>query len=285
MKTLVIGVKSFLGRKFYFAYKKLYPDTIGTYHKINNEFIFFNLLNPLINKICLKDYSYALISAGITKISSCENQKEAYKINVEGLLSLLHELNRNNIIPIVFSSDYVFDGEKGEYTEEDLLSPINEYGRHKSILEKEIAKICGDDFLLFRLGKVFSLDRDGSLLDEIANKLANKETVFAAYDTVMTPIFIDDVVKAVIMMQKNNERGIYNLCGLEKWSRYDLALKICEEMGLNSELVKKISLEDLNESFRRPKRTDMRCDKLHKRISIGYNPLSMCIKKVVSNYE
>jgi len=61
-------------------------------------------------------------TAGITKLDPCEaNKEEAYKINVEGTKNIIQGCKLNNSKLIYFSTDFVFDGEKENYREEDEI--------------------------------------------------------------------------------------------------------------------------------------------------------------------
>src|SRR3990167_3100968 len=146
MKTLVIGAQGFLGRHFLQAYRATDPTIIGTSRKE------LDLASPNLDALDLTGYTHALIAAAVTSIARCEKEKEAtYQCNVTGTLELIRQLHQKNIVPIAFSSDYVFDGIAGDYTEDSPIHPLNEYGRQKAQLEKGIREICGGNYLLIRL--------------------------------------------------------------------------------------------------------------------------------------
>ncbi len=262
-KTLVIGATGFLGRHFLEAYRKVHSDTIGT------DRTTLDLRNPNIESLDLAGYGYALIGVGISKIADCElNKEKSYLSNVTGTLKLIQELRKHNIIPILFSTDYVYNGIVGNYDEESPFHPLNEYGRQKAVLQKQLLEICGNDFLLIRPSKVFgSTQGDQTLLDEMATKLTRGECVRAAYDQIFCPIFIRDLVRGVIALQERDLRGTFHICG-EICSRLELAESVAKKLGASPKLVKAISLDDLNEPFKRPKNTSLNCKKFQQTTSI-----------------
>ncbi len=97
-------------------------------------------------------------AAGYNAVDKCESDEIEFelakKINGYGP-GILAKICKEKDIPIVhFVSDYVFDGEKGEYTESDKPSPISNYGRSKLLGEEEIKKNT-DKYFLIRTSKLF----------------------------------------------------------------------------------------------------------------------------------
>ena len=91
-------------------------------------------------------------------VDKCETDEIEFelakKINGYGP-GILAKIAKTQDIPIVhYSTDYVFDGEKGEYAEGDKPMPISNYGRSKLLGEEEIQKNT-DQFYLIRTSKLF----------------------------------------------------------------------------------------------------------------------------------
>src|SRR5579871_3889333 len=78
-------------------------------------------------------------AAAMTQVDICEQEKEkCYDINVNGTKIITTLAEKNKIFLIFISTDFVFDGEKGNYKEEDELKPVNFYGSTKMDAEKII---------------------------------------------------------------------------------------------------------------------------------------------------
>src|SRR5579872_5745377 len=201
-KTLVIGSEGFIGKSFLKAYRQFYPDAIGTDYKSQDISMRLDLYSPSLDSLNLKknEYEYALIAAANTNLILCEQEKNcSFRRNVEGVLLLARELVRREIRPILFSTSYVFDGEVGGYDEASRMNPINEYGRQKAIIDREIPLLCGDEYLIVRTSKVFDLIKGGdTLIDEMCSRLLQNNPVYAAYDQVFSPILLSDLVQAVL---------------------------------------------------------------------------------------
>lgn len=288
-KTLVIGASGFLGRHFFNAYRRRDSDVLGLSHRAVESAYYLDLASPHLDhlQVTWKEYRYAIICAAIPNILRCHTDPEyTFRCNVTGTLSIARQLIERGITPILFSSDYVFDGKKGNYDEEASPSPLNEYGRQKAELERRLFETCRDQYLLVRLSKVFALEYGGAtLLDEMATKLKQGMRIRAAHDQIFRPMLIQDLVSGVISLQAQECRGVYNFAGPEIWSRLDLARALARALLIEEGLIEPISLDDLNEPFIRPKSTDLCCDKLSSAISLKLTPPSVCIEEVAKIYK
>lgn len=291
-KTVVVGSSGFLGKAFLLAHRRIHPDCIGTAKIASTDNISqLDLLYPDIVPLRLAQTGHkeALILAGVTKIEKCESEKElTRKINVEGTLELIRQLVSEGIKPIFFSSDHVFDGNRGNYADNAPVSPITEYGRQKAEIEAKIGEISKGNFLVLRLGKVFSLVKgDGALLDEMAGTLVESDKLLrVAYDQFLCPILVTDLIKAVASLQAQQITGIVNVCSPEIWSRYDLALEIAKALRVDPARICRISLDELGFGVKRPKNTSMQIKRLLREVNFSnFTPISKCIEQVAENWR
>ena len=289
-KTAIIGATGFIGKAFFVEYRKIHRDCIGTSRDANREDLsFLDLFSPAVAPLKLAESGHreALILAGITKIATCEKEKElTRKINVEGTLDLVGQLFSEGIKPIFFSSDAVFDGVTGLYDEGSLPNPLNEYGRQKGEVESRMKEICTNgNYLIVRLSKAFSFDRgDGTFFDEMAATLKSGGIVRAAYDQIFSPISVLDLVKVVTILQIKGVTGMININPPEIWSRHDLALALANCMGVSSHQVEKISSDDLQETFKRPKNTSMKADKIIRATGYQFTPTIQYIERIAQSW-
>lgn len=291
-KTAIIGATGFIGKIFFAAYRRIHHDCIGTGKSadVKEDISFLDLLSPTIVPLKLKESGHreALILAGITRVETCEKEKEwTRKINVEGTLDLIQQLCAQGIKPIFFSSAAVFDGAKGFYDEEDVPNPINEYARQKIDIETGIKRICKTgNYLIVRLSKTFSVDKgDGTIFDEMASILKSGGIVRAAADQIFSPIYVLDLFEIVKILQIKGVTGVINISSQESWSRYDSALALAKHMGVNSNRVAKIFLDDLQEKFKRPKNTSLKADKIIRETGYKFTPTIQYIEQITENWR
>ena len=278
----IIGIDGLIGNVLWHYYRSKNPLTYGTSRKGTDGLPSLDLENLDLKKlqIDLKPFTHAIIAAGIPNIKACEMSPHSTRIcNVDSPLQLARQFALLDIQPVLFSTDYVFDGLEGSYDEKSLLSPLNEYGRQKAELEKNLPAACSGNYLLLRLSKVFVKNLQGKgLLGEIADKLRENQKILAAKNLVFSPILLDDVVRGIEALLDLKETGLFNIGGSEIWDRYALSLAIAKAIGANPENVTPILIEDLNECFQRPKKTNLISEKFTKSTKIKLTTLSSCTK-------
>jgi dTDP-4-dehydrorhamnose reductase len=278
-KTIIIGANGYLGKAFHQAYLLEHPDTIGTDRSV------INLSCPELPPIP-RDYSYAIIAAGMTNVARCEQYPDlSYQTNVRGTLDLVSMLLEKNITPILFSSDYVFDGKKGGYDETEPQNTLNVYGAHKAELETALEERFPNQYLLIRLSKVYGLTLgDGTLIDQIVSSLVHHKPVRAVFDQTFSPVFLGDVVQAVKSLQTLEARGIYHVSGNEPWNRFEMVRILCKILGRSESLLVPIRYEDLGETFLRPKNIGMRNQKMVSQTKIEMKKLSQAMQEMAELY-
>jgi len=289
IKTAIIGASGFIGSHLINKYKSKYPDCIGTtFSSDKKNLLKFDLKNPDIKSLDLErtGHKAVIITSFKANIPYCENEpNKAYKVNVEGMLQLIKNLSQTSLKIIFLSSEYVFDGNEGKYSDNHPKDPGTAYGKHKKIIEDEIKNLT-DNFLVLRLSKMYGLTRgDKTILDEAANLLNQKKEILAASDQYFNPTFIDDLVKAIIDIQEKNLRGYINVCAPETWSRFEMWTQLAQIMNKNKNLIKKIKLYDIPIMKGRPLNTSMVCNRLNQETQSKFISLKDAIKKVANNYK
>jgi dTDP-4-dehydrorhamnose reductase len=169
-------------------------------------------------------------TAAMTDVDKCETEREkAYKINAE---AVRHMVRASRVIDAYFihiSTDYIFDGIKGNYKEEDLPNPINYYGLTK--LLGETFALSYDDSLVIRTSGVF---RHKGFPVYVYKTLKEGKTIFA-YKGYYSPISARKLASAIEELLTLRKTGLLNVAS-ERISRYELALKIKEKFNLSGEV-------------------------------------------------
>ncbi len=267
IKSLIIGKDSYLASNYINKYNEIFSKIVTFSYQNENPKIKYDLFKPdfrILDGVINSSYKYAIIFAGISNVAFCEDHKEyTNKCNVEGVINTSKYFISNAIVPIIFSSDYVFDGQEGNYSEKSSLSPSNEYGRQKARLESYMLDNFEEHCIVIRLSKVFdSKLHKKNFLGDIIGNLVNKKSVKLVFDQIFSPIYVDDVINIIFSLQKMNFRGLINVCGNESIDRYTLGQKVSEKYNIDGKLIKKISIDDLKENFKRPKNISMNNKKL-----------------------
>lgn len=289
VKTAVIGASGYIGRHLWKTYRRAHPDSLGTsFSATNAELVYFDIRRPDIQPLRLEQSAYraVLIASAIPNIAFCEQQRDAaYEVNVRGTLELIRQLGRTQIQVIFLSSDYVFEGNTGRYTDEAEMRPTTEYGRQKALVEKELPSLARNPLIL-RLSKIYGVEKgDRTFLDEIACCLAKGAEVRASTDQVFCPTYIDDLVRAIVAIQDRGLCGVLNVCNAECWSRYDLAVNVAKALSIAPQMVQPVLLHELPGMSGRPLNTSMTCDRLTREVGFLFTPLSDAFRAVAANWK
>lgn len=206
-----------------------------------------------------------VINAGAyTDVDGCEKNKEkAWKVNVEGVKNLSRLCRENEAKLVQLSTDYIFDGKAGPYSEENTPNPEGYYGITKLESEKVIldSKI---DFLIVRTNVLYgkSLGETHNFVYWLIQKLKNREEVKIVTDQYSNPTLADNLAEAIKEATGKNISGVLNIAGGEMvLSRYEFALKIAEKFNLDQSLIKKILTSELNLPAPRPLKGGLKIDK------------------------
>ncbi len=288
-RTAIIGGHGQLGRVLTDAYRKFYPDTIATDWKGRDGLTSLDLAQPDARTLRLKEagYAWAVIAASVRYYEICERQPEfTRQRNVTGTLRLTEQLLEQGTKVVFLSTDAVFDGESGGYSEEDPVHPINEYGRQKAEVERELLKMAGRQCLIIRISRVIGVKKgDGTLLDEIADSLTKGRPVMAARDQRFSSLFMDDLPPVLMALQAKNADGIIHVVGPEALSRLEIALTLAKGLEADPKLIRDISLDDIKDGVPRQKNLALKCDRLNSLLNYPITSITTCIGRVVANYR
>ena len=244
----------------------------------------FDLQNPKIEASILQreGVSHAFLLAGWTNVKRCEEKSEdAWKCNVEGSLEWARQIDAIGITPVLFSSDYVFNGKSGNYRENSVTDPLNAYGKQKKALEDALMTLYKDQCLIIRLSKVFEITgNEVTWVDKLIAQLRKAEEVTATTDQLFSPICIDDLIHGISHLCHLKYTGLFHLCGPEILSYFIIATKIAKQLSLSSSLIRAISLEEWNDKILRPKTITMNGEKFLSKTSLQLEPVTSYIERV-----
>lgn len=285
MKILITGANGFLG--YYLVEQLLEKNCSVTAtgrgecrlpftHDINFQYLPMDFSDPFaIHDVFENIKPDVVIHAGaMSKPDECEmDQMKAYLVNVEGTVQLLINSEELKSFFIFLSTDFVFDGEKGMYKEDDAPRPVNYYGRTKLEAE-EAVKEYGHDWAIVRTVLVYGKNHSGhnNVLKIVKEKLEKGEEYNVVDDQVRTPTYVEDLAKGIVSIVEKRAKGIFHLSGKDILTPYQMAIKAAEYLKLDSSNLKKVTSSSFSQPARRPLKTGFLIDKARK--ELGYDPLS-----------
>ncbi|MBI4217633.1 MAG: dTDP-4-dehydrorhamnose reductase [Elusimicrobia bacterium] len=205
-------------------------------------------------------------AAAFTDVDGCEREeKEAWNVNVAGSENVALAAKATGSRLLYLSTDYVFDGERGPYSETERPHPIGIYGKTKWEGEKKVQEIC-PNALVVRTCVPYEWNEKASpnFLMWLVYQLDSKKKVRIVQDQWSTPTYVPYLAESLIHLSSLDCSGVIHLSGKDWLSRYDFALKICRRFHLDERLVEPILTQELKQLAPRPLKGGLLCDKAEK---------------------
>lgn len=202
------------------------------------------------------DPEIVIHSAALADPDSCQKDPAlARQVNVEATDRIARLCLDRNARMIFFSTDQVFDGKKGGYSETDPPNPIHVYGQTKAEAEGKVTQRLGQNATVLRITLVYGNSPSGrrSSSEQVLNLLAKGEKPRLFHDEIRTPILAEDVAKAVSeLVAHEAPPPLLNLGGPDAVSRYELGLAVARAYGLDSGRLEAIPLKAIDPVAPRP---------------------------------
>ena len=109
--------------------------------------------------------------------------------------------------------------------------------------------------------------------------------MIALFDNLKTHLPFSLLDNESLKLIENNHKGLFNLGGRDKISRFQLAEKIATTLNVSKGNIHPIQLNDLNPLISRPKNTSLISEKVFS--LLDYTPISIehAIKTISNNYQ
>jgi dTDP-4-dehydrorhamnose reductase len=178
-------------------------------------------------------------AAAIPDIDFCEkNSALARAVNVGMTANVAEWCARRGCRLIYLSSDNVFDGEKGNYVEEDRPDPINEYARTKAAGETIVAGLAESVIARVALVMGFGLLGGGnSFLEKTVPMFSVGKAIYVPPEEIRTPIDVITLGRALLELAEGDIRGTLHLAGTEVLDRVTLTRRLAERLGYSPDNV------------------------------------------------
>ena len=262
---MVIGGGSLLGETIIKSFQESPNTKVNfTYFRKRIEGgIFLDITDPFqcSEIISGENPDCVILVSAETNVDYCElNQAESFNTNVEGTRNIVQSCENRKLV--YFSTDSVFDGRKGSYSEDDHPNPINNYSRTKLFGEYSVATL--NNYLILRVCMLYATDPNyPKFANWVIRSLSANQTVSIATDLCYTPTYVDDIAFATSQLISRDLCGIYHVAGSSSHSSYEMAHIIARIFGFNEDLIEPVKSDYLDRLATRPKNSTLTIQKLN----------------------
>ena len=259
-KILVIGGSGLLGGKLL----KLLPDDskkFGTYNTRPVKIDTKNCRSYHLDITNKKDTEHLIVkispdiivhTAALTNVDYCEtNKSAAWDVNVEGTRNIAESSRETNSKLVYVSTDYVFDGKRGMYKEDDQTNPVDHYGKTKLEGEKVVQELC-ENYIIARTSVLYGWHSKPNFVTWVIKELKQEHKINIVQDQFTSPTLADNLAELILKLIEKKESGIFHTAGSERICRFEFTKRIAEVFNLNKNLINPISSDKLNWIAKRP---------------------------------
>ena len=213
-------------------------------------------------------------AAAITQVDECQlNQENCEEVNVRGTATVL--LNAEEFCRhfIFISTDFVFDGEQGNYSEDNHLNPVSWYGFTK-VQAESIVESSDMNWSIVRTCLVYGNTPEGgrnNIVNWVKDSLEQHKSINVVNDQVRTPTFAGDLAKGIEAIIQKKLTGIFHISGEEVLTPYEMAMKTADYLKLDAKLINEVDASVFSQPAKRPLKTGFDISKA--KAELGFEPV------------
>ena len=254
-KVVQLALKK--GHKVHSVYKK-HPINLGNPIKLDltNQSEVFEVISRLRPETVIHTAAY-------TDVDGCEiNRDLAWKVNAEATKHLAIASTGINSHLTYVSTDYIFDGEKGLYSEEAHPNPISYYGYTK-LKGEEFVKEHAEEWCIARASVIYGWDRahKPNFATWLINNLNQGKEVKILIDQYVSPTLNTNLAEMLLEIAEKKITGPLHTAGATKVSRHEFALRLAKVFNLNTKLIKPAEMNEIPWKAKRPKDSSLNISK------------------------
>ena len=282
-KILITGSNGLLGQKIVYNLKQrkdvdLYATALDENRLIDKTGYTYLSLDitdlQSVNRVIDDVKPHVIINtAAMTNVDACELEKsQCWKINVEAVQHLVNASLKHDTHFIHLSTDFVFDGESGPYSETDEPNPLHYYAESKLASEKIVSE-TSSNYAILRTIIIYGITDNMSRSNLVLwskGEIEKGKTIRVVNDQYRSPTLAEDLAEGCISVADKNAQGIYHLSGPETNSILELVYKVADYYNLDKSKIIPVTSESLNQPAKRPLKTGFVIEKAKK--ELDFNP-------------
>lgn len=213
-------------------------------------------------------------TAAMTNVDACELDPAACHLqNVTAVQHLASASKNVGAHLIHLSTDFIFDGRKGPYREEDEAHPLSIYGQSKLDSERVVMNAGLQKWAIARTIIVYGVAKGLSRSNVVLwakSALEKGQPIKVVDDQWRMPTLAEDLADGCIRIAEKGATGIFNISGPDGMSILELVQRVARFFGLDPSVITPVTSASLAQPAMRPPRTGFILDKARR--ELGYAP-------------
>jgi dTDP-4-dehydrorhamnose reductase len=257
--VLVVGGSGLVGSNLMRLLEEQGAETVGTYHSRRNGKALrrLDLADDAAVASLIEELrpTVVFLAGGFASVDRAEeNPAAAHAVNEGGTRSVARAAETAGARLVFYSTDYIFDGASGPYSEDQPSSPISVYGQTKVGAETAISETL-NDHLIIRTTAVFGWSPTSpNFAMHVWNRLSEGEELRVPSDQVTTPTLADYLAAVSLQLVEADVQGTVNVVGADRLSRAEFARVLARTFALDPDLVAPVPTAELGQAAPRPLR-------------------------------
>lgn len=259
MRTLILGASGLVGGNCLHYFKAQGWACLGTHFSFETDYtVFYNTLDPTDpTNANIDDFQPEVIihCGALTWVDYCEEHPdESYQKTVVSTHNASKLALKYNAHLVYLSTDYVFDGKRGFYTELDTVNPLSVYGKHKLDAENHVRTHLSN-YLICRITNVYGDEiRGKNFIARLSENMQKGDAMELKLpvDQYATPVNAHDVARAIFSLLKERKNGIYHFAGTDYLNRVQLAQRVFTYVGHEQVSLIAVTSQQLTQPAERP---------------------------------
>jgi dTDP-4-dehydrorhamnose reductase len=259
MRVFIVGASGLVGSNCLHHFTARGWEVTGSYFSYPQDgLVYYNTLEPAheLNFDIRGWQPDVIVHCGaLTHVDYCEQHpEESYVQTVQSTKNLIGVATDCGARMVYLSTDYVFDGTAGPYSEDAPVAPLSVYGDHKLEAEQSVLGLAPRPLVL-RVTNVYGDEARGkNFIARIIQqcKDGTKLTLKLPYDQYANPTNAADIARAMYLLLRDGQEGIYHIGGTDYMNRVSLALRVLKYFPGAVYDLQPISTEALQQPAKRP---------------------------------
>ena len=217
--------------------------------------------------------------AALTDVDGCElDPQQAKDINFSGVKNLCRDFSGHFI---QISTDYVFDGKSGPYSEEDEPNPKSVYGETKLFADNWLLDNYSKSTII-RTNILYSYTKrtKASFLKWVVDSLNDNQNIKVVNDQWNNPTWTESLSSVIYKIIDNQAFDLYHYGDRDILNRFDFSILISKVFNLDSSLIMPISSDELNQIAPRPRKSGLITKKIESELGIIPKSVETCLNEI-----